>query len=1015
MASSATKRKTNQLVYSLGAGLALLLGLIPTMAHAATTGGVTGSDPGIPGAIAPGTPSTTPPPTWGFIKNEYIFCNVGAVGNYTSGSVTFPLAGRITFGNTGGARFTSRDNFINLCGSTYAGGLASSGPYPNNASNAVGDWPAYVRTRVDGDDTTQRNLGYSTTDVNTGVDFRPLDDGPAMISEYTIATNIRVRQVIRLRRSMVRFEWTVLNADTVTHNVDLRWNVNVRQSGDYYFRDPGTGINPYVGESDRVNEFIGANVPSDLTIFNRRGDDLNATDPSFSMRQIFRGSDATVPNRLFVGDSLDLYPGDTTASGSFLPPPVGSRLNFFRAGIATAAYYSVAVPGGQSARIVAYAGNGAPSEQIGLDGNASTPDAVLGLEGPESLIFNAAGAISSTLLDPNKRANPNVAEIGSEFLSAAEPVAGNPKAFRIFASLYNQKLNNPQLGVRLDGVTMSLTLPQGLRFAIDPATGQQDVASKSVSSSLGTGLVESDDDGIVSWVVEATGERFGALTYQVSASVTEPSPRSRSISRVIEIPTPPVFSYKPKVFQMTGFPFEFDPLLSDNGNPNTVLNTNVAGQDNLVIWEYVGNVRPNKFPPYERPTKLVPGRGYFFLPNIPSNGVPDQRIILLKGAKPVSNQAPLGQSALPTRIQLEEGWNLISNPYVYEIPLNYIRFVRNQDNPSLDKTTYQVAVNSGLIRGGLYFYDSTSRSYKFLESFNSPLSPWQGYWLYANQRTLLEFAPPSARGSLVQQAALSATNPDLEPPTRKVANRDNDWRQQFVVRRNDGAQDTTTFIGVASGASADDTRNWPKPPPIADYVQANLVREGSDTRYASLIQGVGGKKTWELEVVSDKDDSAVLLWPEAAKLPRRVQLSITDLQTNRTVQVRSTASLPITLRQGVASRYRITAQTAASQPLRITQITTRSTGSRSAGTSIAVRVNKDAMLTARVLTLSGKVVQVLASGRATASGQETLLNWNGRSGNGSALAAGVYSIEVIATGDDGEEPQRLTRTVQHLR
>ncbi|MGC4046879.1 MAG: FlgD immunoglobulin-like domain containing protein [Armatimonas sp.] len=1016
MASSATKRNTKKLGRSIGAGLALLLGLTPSLVHADTTGGVSISDPGIPGAGVPGVPSTTPPPTWGIIKNEYVFCNVGVAGTYTVTPITYALAGRISFGNTGGARFTSRDNFINLCGRTDDGGPSSGGPYPNNATNAVGDWPAYVRTRVDGDDTTQRNLGYTTNDVSTGVDFRPLDDGPALISQYAIATNIQVRQVIRLRRSMVRFEWTVINNDVNQHNVDLRWNVNVRQSGDYYFRDPGTGINPYVGESDRTNEFIGSNVPSDITIFNRRGDDLNATDHSFAMRQIFRGSDATVPSRIFVGDSNDLYPGDTTASGSFLPPPVGSRLNFFRSGIATAAYYSVSVAGGQSATIVAYAGNGGPTEQIGTGdaSSAATPDFVMGLEGPEALVFNTAGALSSTLLDPAKRANPNVAEIGSEFLTAAEPIATDSKAFRIYASVYNQKLRNPQFGVLLSGVTMSLTLPQGLRFAIDPVTGQRDVASKSVASSRGTGLVDSDDDGVASWVVEATGERFGSLNYQVSASIQEPSPRSRSISRTIDIPTPPVFSYKPKVFQMTGFPFDFDPLLSDNGNPNTVLNTNVAGQDNLVIWEYVGNVRPNKFPPYERPTKLVPGRGYFFLPNIPSSGTPDQRIILLKGAKPVANQAPLGTTALPTRIQLEQGWNLISNPYVYEIPLNYVRFLRNDDNPALDKVNYQAAVSSGLIRGGVYFYSPTDKSYQFLESTTSPLTPWQGYWLYANQRVLLEYTAPSTRGSLIQQAPLNSTNSDPEPPTRKVANVDNNWRQQFVVRRNDGAQDKSTFIGVASGVTADDSRNWPKPPPIADYVQANLVREGTDTRYATLLQGVGGKKTWELEVLSDKDGSATLLWPESAKLPRRVQLSITDLQTNRTVQVRSVASLPITLRQGVASRYRITAQMAASQQLRITQLTTTRSG-RSGGTSIAVRVSKDATITARVLTQSGRVVQVLASGRAATSGEETKMSWNGRNANGSALPAGIYQVEVVAAGADGEDPVRMSRPLSNLR
>jgi flagellar hook assembly protein FlgD len=119
----------------------------------------------------------------------------------------------------------------------------------------------------------------------------------------------------------------------------------------------------------------------------------------------------------------------------------------------------------------------------------------------------------------------------------------------------------------------------------------------------------------------------------------------------------------------------------------------------------------------------------------------------------------------------------------------------------------------------------------------------------------------------------------------------------------------------------------------------------------------------------------------------------------------------VTFRKGVTSRYRITAQMAASQSLRITQLTTRSTRS---GSSISVRVSQDATITARVLTQSGRVVQVLASSRAAVSGQETLLSWNGRDSAGGALPAGSYIVEVVASGE-GEGSIRDTRPLLRVR
>ena len=828
----------------LGAFATGILGT--TVASADTING--GS--GIPGAVDPGgVYSTAPPPSWNNIQNEYVFCNVGYAGTYLSG--TWALAGRIAFGNTGGSPSTSRDDNRNLCGFSDAGGRGSSAPYPSSSTTAVGDWPAYLRADIDG---TQRNVGFTTADTILAPQFRQLPNGPVMVSEYTIGTNLRIHQEVRVRRAMVRFEWTIINDDTNAHSVSLRWNIAARAATGFYFHDNGLGVKGYLGESNQANQYTGGQIPSDLTIYNRRADDVSSTTPSFAMQQIFRGADATLPTKLIVVNSDELWPGDTTASGAFdIDVRNVGVFPYFLSGIATAAYYNtinVAAGGGRST-VVAYAGNGTETQQIGGgdSAGATRPDYVIGGSGPDALSYNTSAA-----LDPNviaNKSNPTLASIGAAFITSPDATVDNPRRFKVTASIYNQTSPNPLFGVRLDGVSLSLTLPQGLKFAIDPATNATDVASKTAVAGAISGAVEPDKDGQASWWVEATGERYGPLTYQITASVQLPSPLSRSISRTIVVPTPPVFSYKPTVFQLTGIPFTFDAQLSDNGLPATVLNTNVANQEvSLSLWEYSGNAGR----PYQLARQIVPGKGYFYRPSIPSGGSSSARIVMLKGVKPVGSQAPIGNAvAQPSRIQLEAGWNLVANPYVYEIPLNYFRFIINGDT-TLVKNGYQAAVDAGVVRGGVYTYNPTTRSYDILQETTSPIVPWQGYWIYANQRVVLEFTNPTTRGALIQQTPLSATNSDTEPGTRLVS-RENDWRQQLVVRRDDGAIDKIIYLGGAASLNrvgGDDSRNLPKPPPIDDYIYGGLVKAGENTRYARILQSSGSKQqAWELEVVSE--------------------------------------------------------------------------------------------------------------------------------------------------------------------
>lgn len=997
---------------------ALLLALIPGAASADTTGNKGGAVFPIGSAPAPTyqvTPFVTPstPPTYAYIANEYLLLSVGQNGSW--GVTGSEVPGRISLGTTGGsARTTLDDNqplsgFVTKTPGQAAGTDGAVWPYGHSTGS---DFPAYLRAVVDGDSANAVNVGFDSGQYRLQALFRPytpnangtIEDGPALLWETNLGSNstVYIRHRYKLIRSMARLEWTIINTDTAAHTVALRWNVNVRSAGTgagagYYYQDPNRGV------TDRVQIF-GADysnpasppttVPAKLDLFSRRAD--TSTQVPFHLRQQFLGDDATPPTAVYVANSSELHP----SSGGFAPLAVGARTPYFEDGIATATYYGgpngyTVSPGGR-VTVVAYFGLGAADE-------LKTPDFVLGTEAPETLPYNTAAALDPSIVGQRPS---SLASVARKFLSQLDS-NGNPIPFQIYASVYSQKLRTADSDVPLSGVNASLTLPVGLKFAVDPTTGLTDVATKLVkprgSAAGADGTIKGDQDGTVSWYVEPTGERFGQLTYQVAVSVAKPNPLSRSISRSVNVPVVPLVELTPSVFQMIGLPFQFDPVLSNNGDPDTIINSLSQEDANIAFFRWIPDPLSlsGTSGRYEKATRLEPGVGYFHRPG--TGGA--KRLIFLRGASPVASQAPTGNgSTVPVQLILERGWNMISNPYIYEIPLNYLRIVPLENNPALNSISFADAVRNGTIKGGIFYFDASQNGYRFFEDLNSTIKPWQGYWLFTDQRVSVLFATPTLRGSVVLPNPTDGT----EPPTRKVLTSTDNWQLGLVARRMDGAEDAVTYIGVSNDATDGASKtDLPKPPtPMSDYVYATLSR-GDGNSYSRILKPASGStQTWNLQVESDKDATVSLLWPGIQGLSRRVRLSITDQQTGKTVDLRSTSALRVNLRKGTVGRYVVTARTEVTRPLDITNL--HRSGTRAAGGySFAFTVNQEASITASVKTLNGRTVNVLATGRSIGTG-ETKLIWNGLNQNGAPVPAGGYVVELTASNGNGE---RVTKQV----
>lgn len=1025
-------------------GLMMALSGTTRSALADTQGGVISVPlPGLTlGSSFPWGPSSTTP-WYAYIYNEYILVTVGWTGAWVPPippHVTGDVAGRISLGTIAGNLRLTQDNDQALLGgvtkdpATSALGVFDDAQFPfgwgAGQTSTVGgtegtyqDYPAYLRALVDG--ATQVNVGFDTNQVRLSPTFRLTDglpgsaaDRPLLIGSYNLGANgsLYLEQRIRLLRSTARFEWTIVNTDTQAHTVGLRWTTNQRAANNFYFVNSDRGISPrpvVLGNDPSTPGAVVPPIPDALDIYARRAD--TSTDPGFDNRQTFRGlSDVTLPLSVYIADAVELAPGTATPAGQYLPRAQGIRVPTFETGLATAVYYGntpqgYVIPAGGRRVVVAYVGEGGTNDLI-------ADDLVVGTESPTALSYYPGAA---TLAGVAGNTSATLVDVASKFIGAPTTgtdangnviVTGVDNKFRIYASVYSQKQRLPDADVPLSGVSASLTLPPGLRFAIDPTTGLRDVTTKLVTpigSAAGkAGELIGDQDGVASWLVEPTGEVFGPVTYQVAVGVARPNPLSRSIGRTITIPATPLVELQSGTFQMVGFPFQFDASLSNNGDPDTVINSLSRPIDEPVIlyrWmpDPLSDTGAGR---YIKETKIEPGVAYFYRP---SQGSAGKRLLYIKGAAPESLQAPTGNT-LPVPLQriLDKGWNMIANPYVYDIPLNYLRVVPLEGNPSLSSISFGEAVRNNVIKGGVFYFDPSQGGYAFFEDLTAPLKPWQGYWIYVNTRVSVLFATPTQRDAVVLPDPVSSTP---EPATRVVKDSStSNWTLDIIARRADGTMDRATRIGMSPN-TADNRGNMPKPPVFEQQKYVRMEIANGNSRYAQVLKNPSNKATWNLELTSSEDGPVNVMLSGLNSVPKRMRLTITDQQTGQTTNLRNTSALKVNVRKGAVSRFVLTAVADVTRPLAITRLVSTGGGSRAAGSSYAYLLGMtqdNVAIDATLTTVSGSPISVLAAGSRASTNGVAKLSWNGRSQSGAPVPAGSYILKVRVTNDSGDSDTR---------
>ncbi|NUL82149.1 MAG: hypothetical protein HUU60_05415 [Armatimonadetes bacterium] len=524
----------------------------------------------------------------------------------------------------------------------------------------------------------------------------------------------------------------------------------------------------------------------------------------------------------------------------------------------------------------------------------------------------------------------------------------------IYAHVSNQYFDIGQ-ELELKDVSVDISLPPGL--ALEPG----ELRTKTIP------LLRADQTVSVSWRVRASGQVTGPLTYRVSVSAP-PAP-SKSVSRTMVIAGTNRKRYEPG-FQMISFPFN----LQDNLAQVLGLSTE---QFSARTWVPERNR-------YEAITSIVPGHGmWLFMPDTAF----DTTLSSIQQVQGTFNDT--------YTIRLTKGWNQIGNPWVYSLPWGQLVMVAGED-PTRTLTLAE-AVNRGIIRGVLYYWDEFSREYKFSSDLTALLNPHRGYWIKLNSNIDLSFPPIFIPGSGQSGTPRSALP---EPMTK------NNWKLQVVANMGD-LIDSQNFIGISPNAqSGVDSLDVEEPPAGFNDLNLSLMPSlESGQGYMQDLRSASDAR-WEYDFVvrATPGEEVALTWPNARTIGKDYNIRLIDQQTGRAISMGNVAEHRF--RASGTDWFKVSIDRRSKGTAVITAMNVSPAGRGVNSVAINYSLSADANAEVRITSTNGKAIATLDRGRSATRGVNTI-NWNLRDGGGRAVPSGAYMVEVIATTEGGERARAV--------
>ncbi|MHB9025813.1 MAG: carboxypeptidase regulatory-like domain-containing protein [Armatimonadota bacterium] len=335
-------------------------------------------------------------------------------------------------------------------------------------------------------------------------------------------------------------------------------------------------------------------------------------------------------------------------------------------------------------------------------------------------------------------------------------------------------------------------------------------------------------------------------------------------------------------------------------------------------------------------------------------------------------------------VQLRAGWNMIGNPFPFNVELSECRVRQGANEYSWGVAVYG---NPPIIDGTLYTWTGDMNTYLL----STILRPYMGYWIRAHSDcTLLVSNTPSVRSAAPSRVR--------RVPTQS------DWQVRLEARAGN-VRDVDNYLGMAANATTSGYSrglDYPEPPqPYGNYVRLAFphaewgVYAGDYT--TDIEKPASGARSWTFRVDTNQTDMDVAIkWPDlTTQLPANYQAILTDLQTQQRCYLNTTSQYVFRSGPQGASRLFSMEISPRTGSLLVTGVRGVRSGAR-ANSTIIFNLTQAAQVKISIRNQTGRLVRSLTSGLSATTGMNTVM-WDGRDDAGRMVPRGSYLCEVQAS------------------
>ena len=396
------------------------------------------------------------------------------------------------------------------------------------------------------------------------------------------------------------------------------------------------------------------------------------------------------------------------------------------------------------------------------------------------------------------------------------------------------------------------------------------------------------------------------------------------------------------------------PLNLSSASAADVLQDDLGNYDDTV-WRFYSLQANQEYAQFPSAAPMTPGRAFW---------------LALKATSTFDTGAGTSVSLdEPFSVSLHAGWNLVGNPFNFNVPLSNVSMSSGQ---ALDIRAYNGSTWS---------------------IHNGPIQPFSGYAVFAEAAGTLLIAPTSGAPAKSQMAFKSQ---QVAAKRQTAAPLGESWDVRIRARAGRAVDDDNVASVHPEAAFGRDRRDRPEPPVIGDYVSAYFIHPepgGPTDAYSTDARAPFGERaTWSLAVRSNTrgpvdlhfnaedvpEDYSVWLVDEALHIRQNLHVTPNYTFTNAG-EARPKALQLVVERAGLSAPSEVPERISVSNyPNPFNQATTVHFG-----------LPETTPVTLTVHDALGREVAMLVDGDLRQAGFHSAV-WDGRNHAGQTVASGLY-------------------------